>query len=81
MAITTQDIAKFYLSESFLSFYSPQYRLKQIQLALKDKRTSAAERLQWVKYLDAHVGDVPEKGEGSGVTTVKFVGFDGLKSG
>jgi|WetSurMetagenome_2_1015567.scaffolds.fasta_scaffold1474532_2 hypothetical protein len=58
--------AKFYHSDPFSRFYTPDYRLKQIKKSLSDKRTTASERLQWIKYLDAHVGDVPATGPESG---------------
>jgi hypothetical protein len=66
---------RFYSADAFLSFYTNQFRLNQLKLALKSKKTSAADRLAYIKYLDAHVGDVPAKGPESGEVVFKFIGF------
>ena len=63
--------AKFYSSGSFLGFYTNDFRLEQFKKALADKRTSAGERLQYLKYLDAHKGDVPATGPDSGKVVVE----------
>ena len=77
LSITPEKIASFYQDNIFLSFYTPKFRLNEIKRIFGDKRTSAGDKIQLLKYLDAHKGDVPAKGPESGELVIKYVGFDG----
>jgi hypothetical protein len=79
VAELSEHIKKFYSTSKFLSFYTEKFRLDQVKSALANTKTSPAERLQWIKYLDAHMGDVPAKGPDSGVVEIKTYSVDALK--
>jgi len=73
-------VKRFYSSDTFTRFFTSDYRLKQLKQILSNKKTSAAERLNAIKYLDAQVGDLPKAGPDSGNMQVEFIGFAGRKN-
>jgi len=68
--LTPEDVIGFYGTADFLGWYTPAFRVRQLKKIFRDKRTTAAERLATLKYLDAHVGDIPAKGPDSAPLTI-----------
>jgi len=58
-------VIKFYASSGFLSWYTPEVRIRELK-SLLSRKTPPAVRLQVLKYLDAHLGDIPQDGPDSG---------------
>lgn len=72
MGELTDKVIGFYTSDDFLSFYTHKLRLKEIKQILTSKKTSAGDKINLIKYLDAHKGDVPKEGRDSGNLTVNL---------
>jgi len=68
--LTVEDVIGFYGTADFLGWYTPAFRSRQLKKIFRDKRTTSAERLATIKYLDAHMGDVPAKGPDSAPLTI-----------
>lgn len=72
-------VVKFYASSGFLGWYTPEVRIRELK-SLLSRKTPPAVRLQVLKYLDAHLGDLPMDGPDSGTVTHRVMwGDDGTE--
>lgn len=74
MGNTTEQVVRFYGSSDFLSFYDKKKRMSLLKKLLRTSEGMAL--LNVIKYLDAHMGDIPAAGPDSGQVTFIYRGWD-----